>query len=64
MDAPLSNIKIEKPGNGVYVVKFVGANRAAAERELKEFIAGRAFVRYVDHFNPNNQIIEIKAVDN
>jgi hypothetical protein len=60
MDAPLSNIKIEKPGDGVYVVKFVGANRAAAEKELKEFIAGRAYVRYVDHFNPNNQIIEIK----
>ena len=61
MDAPLSNIKIEKPGDGVFVVKFVGANRAAAEKELKEFIAGRAFVRYVDHFNPNNQIIEIKS---
>jgi hypothetical protein len=61
MDTPLSNIKIEKPGEGVFVVKFVGANRAAAERELKEFIAGRAFVRYVDHFNPNNQIIEIKG---
>jgi hypothetical protein len=60
MDAPLSNIKIEKPGDGVFVVKFVGANRAAAEKELKEFIAGRAYVRYVDHFNPNNQIIEIK----
>ena len=54
------NIKIEKPGEGVFVVK-IGPNRAMAEKELKEFIAGRAYVRYVDHFNPNNQIIEIKA---
>ena len=41
------------------MVKFTGANRGAAEKELQDFIAGRAFTRYVDHFNPNNQIIEI-----
>ena len=57
----MTNIKIEKPGESVYVVKFTGANRGAAEKELQEFIAGRAFTRYVDHFNPNNQIIEIRA---
>jgi hypothetical protein len=53
------NIKIEKPGEGVFVVKIAAANRAAAEKELQEFIAGRAYTRYVDHYNPNNQIIEI-----
>lgn len=53
------NVKIERPGDGVFMVKIVGANRAIAEKELQEFIAGRAFRRYIDHFNPNNQIIEI-----
>jgi hypothetical protein len=53
------NVKIEKPTEGVFMVKITGANRAVAERELKEFIAGRTFRRYIDHFNPNNQIIEI-----
>lgn len=57
----MSSIRIEKPGEGVFVVKIVGSNRATAEKELKEFIAGRAFTRYVDHFNPNNQIIEIHS---
>jgi hypothetical protein len=56
----MTNIKIEKPGAGVYRVTFVGGNRGAAEKELKEFIAGRAYRRYVDHFDPNNQIIEIQ----
>jgi hypothetical protein len=55
----MMNIKIEKPGEGVFVVKIAGSNRAVAEKELQEFIAGRAYTRYVDHFNPNNQIIEI-----
>lgn len=55
----MTNIKIEKPGDGVFVVKITGANRAAAEKELKEFIAGRPFTKYIDHFNPNNQIIQI-----
>ncbi len=59
LETSMTNIRIEKPGNGVFVVKFVGVNRAAAEKELKEFIAGRSYTRYVDHFNPNNQIIEI-----
>jgi len=53
------NVKIEKPGDGVFMVKINSADRASAERELKEFIAGRTFRRYIDHFNPNNQIIEI-----
>ncbi len=44
------------------MVKIAAANRAAAEKELKEFIAGRAYTRYIDHFNPNNQIIEIQEV--
>jgi hypothetical protein len=56
----MTNIKIEKPGEGFFVVKIIGPNRANAEKELKEFIAGRAYTRYVDHFNPNNQIIQIK----
>jgi hypothetical protein len=56
------NIKIDKPGDGVYVVRFVGANRAAAEKELQEFVGGRKFTRYVDRFDPNNQIIEIHEV--
>ena len=53
------NIKIDRPGTGIFVVKFLGANRAAAEKELQDFIAKRPFTRYVDHHNPNNQIIEI-----
>jgi len=53
------NVKIEKPSQGVFMVKINSADRATAERELKEFIAGRTFRRYIDHFNPNNQIIEI-----
>ncbi len=53
------NIRIDKPDERIFVVKFVGANRAAAEKELQEFIAKRPFTRYVDHHNPNNQIIEI-----
>jgi len=53
------NVKIEKPNQGVFMVKITGADRATAERELKEFIAGRTFRRYIDHFNPNTQIIEI-----
>ena len=57
----MTNIKIEKPGERVFMVKFTGVNRGAAEKELQEFIAGRAFTRYVDHFNPNNQIIEIRT---
>ena len=55
----MTNVRIEKPGEGVFLVK-IGSNRSAAEKELKEFIAGRSFTRYVDHFNPNNQIIEIR----
>ncbi len=55
----MTNIIIEKPSEGVFIVKISGANRGAAEKELKEFIAGRTFTRYVDHFNPNNQVIEI-----
>ena len=58
----MTNITIEKPGEGVFMVKIAAANRAAAEKELKEFIAGRAYTRYIDHFNPNNQIIEIQEV--
>ena len=58
----MTNIRIEKPGEGVFMVKIAAANRAAAEKELKEFIAGRAYTRYIDHFNPNNQIIEIQEV--
>jgi hypothetical protein len=54
----MSNISIEKPGDRVFIVK-IGPNRAAAEKELQEFIAGRKFTRYVNHFNPNHQIIEI-----
>lgn len=42
------------------MVKIVGADRATAEKELREFIAGRPYTRYIDHFNPNNQIIEIR----
>jgi len=53
------NVRIDKPGEGVFMVKITGSNRGAAEKELQEFIAGRAYTRYVDHFNPNNQIIEI-----
>jgi len=53
------NVRIDKPGEGVFMVKINSANRGAAEKELQEFIAGRAYTRYVDHFNPNNQIIEI-----
>jgi hypothetical protein len=59
MENELSNITIEKPGEGVFIVKFIGSNRIAAEKELKEFIAGRPFTRFIDHFNPNNQIIKI-----
>jgi hypothetical protein len=55
----MTNITIDKPGEGIFVVKFVASNRAAAEKELQEFIAKRPFTRYVDHHNPNNQIIEI-----
>ena len=55
------NLTIEKPGENVFLVKFTGANRGAAEKELQDFIAGRSFTRYVDHFNPNNQIIEIRT---
>jgi hypothetical protein len=58
------NVKIEKPSEGVFMVKITGADRAMAERELKEFIAGRTFRRYIDHFNPNNQIIEIIGTRN
>ena len=54
------NISIEKPGDNVFVVKFYGQNRAAAERELQQFIAGRPYIRFVDHHNPNNQIIKIQ----
>ena len=59
----MTNIKIEKPGEGVFMVKIVGANRANAEKELQEFIADRPYTRYIDHFNPNNQIIEIREVN-
>jgi hypothetical protein len=55
----MTNITMEKPGNRVFIVKITGTNRAAAEKELQEFIAGRKFTRYVNHFNPNHQIIEI-----
>jgi hypothetical protein len=55
------NVQIDKPSEGVFMVKITGTNRAVAERELQEFIAGRTFRRYIDHFNPNNQIIEIIA---
>ena len=60
LTAHMTNIKIEKPGEGVFVVKIVGTDRMIAEKELKEFIAGRSYTRYIDHFNPNNQIIEIR----
>ena len=53
------NIKIDRPGTGIFVVKFLGANRALAEKELQDFIAKLPYTRYVDHHNPNNQIIEI-----
>lgn len=56
----MENITIDKPGDRVFLVRFTGANRAVAERELQGFIAGRAYTRYVDHFNPNNQVIEIR----
>jgi hypothetical protein len=56
----MNYLRIEKPGEGVFMVTIAAANRAAAEKELKEFIAGRDFTRYVDHFNPNNQIIQIR----
>lgn len=55
----MTNIKIDKPGEGIFVVRFIGANRAAAEKELQDFVGGRKFTRYVDRFDPNNQIIEI-----
>ena len=55
------NVKIDKPSEGVFMVRITGTNRAMAEKELQEFIAGRTFRRYIDHFNPNNQIIEIIA---
>lgn len=58
------NIRIDKPGAGIFVVKFIGANRAAAEKELQEFIAKRPYTRYVDHHDPNNQIIEIHGMAN
>jgi hypothetical protein len=61
MEKELSNITIQKPGEGVFIVTFIGPNRAAAEKELQQFIAGRPYSRYVDHFNPNNQIIRIQA---
>jgi hypothetical protein len=61
MEKELSNITIQKPGEGVFIVTFIGSNRAAAEKELQHFIAGRPYSRYVDHFNPNNQIIRIQA---
>jgi hypothetical protein len=57
----MTNIKIDKPGSGIFVVKFVGSNRAAAEKELQEFVGGKKFTRYVDRFDPNNQIIEIHS---
>ena len=57
----MTNITIERPGEGVFLVKFLGANRAAAEKELQEFIAGRPYTRFIDHFNPNNQVIKINA---
>jgi hypothetical protein len=56
------NIKIDRPGDGIFVVKFIGSNRAAAEKELQEFIAKRPYTRYVDHHNPNNQIIDIHSL--
>jgi hypothetical protein len=55
----MNNVIIEKADESVFTVKIVSSNRAAAEKDLKEFIAGRPFRRYIDHFNPNNQIIEI-----
>jgi hypothetical protein len=58
----MTNIKIDKPGEGIFVVRIVGPNRAAAEKELQEFVGGRKFTRYVDRFDPNNQIIEIHPV--
>lgn len=58
----MANCTIEKPGSGVYMVKINGSNRMAADKELKEFIAGRSFTKYIDHFNPNNQIIVIHDV--
>ena len=57
----MTHIKIEKPGDDVFLVRFLGPNRAAAEKELQEFIAGRPYTRFIDHFNPNNQIIKIQA---
>lgn len=55
----MTNIKIDKPGIGIFVVRIIGADRAAAKKELQEFVGGRKFTRYVDRFDPNNQIIEI-----
>ncbi len=57
----MENIVITEPGKGVFKVKFVGTNRNLAEKELQAFIGGRKYTRYIDHFNPNNQIIEILA---
>ena len=54
----MENVHIEKPGNGMFIVRF-GPNRAAAEKELQEFIGGRKYMRFINHFNPNHQIIEI-----
>lgn len=53
------NIMIEKFGEQIVKVRFVGANRQADEKELQAFIAGRPFTRYVNHFDPNTQIIEL-----
>jgi hypothetical protein len=58
----MNNVIIEKADESVFTVQIVSSNRAAAEKELKEFIAGRPFRRYIDHFNPNNQIIEILKI--
>ena len=41
----MTNIQIDKPGELVFIVKFIGANRGVTERELQEFIAGRPFRR-------------------
>ena len=59
----MTNLTIEKPGDRVFIVKITGANRAVAEKELQEFIAGRKYTRYVNHHNPNHQIIEIHEIE-
>jgi hypothetical protein len=56
---PMEYIDIEKFGERVFKVRFFGSNRSLAEKELQAYIAGRKYIRYVSHFDPNTQIIEL-----